>query len=110
MQELEGKYAVAFLVFDTVERVFSLYDGGFAMRCGVLCTGVVRYDLSYLCSLSLQAAQKHHLSPALLQATGGWAAFGVLDGELHLDVFARAVEWLCLFVSVLECISFLQFT
>lgn len=55
MQELEGEYVVSILVFDSIERVCSLYDGGFSVRRGVLCTGVVRYDLSYLCSLSLHA-------------------------------------------------------
>lgn len=90
-------------------------------RESVACTMVDSRCVVGCCALRLELfmqlepsrpkrVQKYRLSPALPLATVSRADFGVLDGQSHLDAFACTVERLCLFISVLECISLLQVT
>lgn len=58
----------------------------------MLCAGVVRYALSCLYSLYLDAAQKEYKITSTATAAGSRDAFRVRDCELHLGAFARTIE------------------
>lgn len=76
----------------------------------MLCAGVVRYALGCLRGLNLDAAQKEYKPPPLLQPQTVKVLLEYWIANYTLVLLLVPLNgFVCLFVSVLECIFLLQF-